>query len=86
MESQETHPIYSFPKNQDEEVRLEVRKYKGKYYIDLRVWFKGESSEVYRPTKKGVIFGLDQYSELRKGVDRLAKAADRFHSKQEMEA
>lgn len=84
MESQETHPIYAFPKNQDEEVRIEVRKYKGKYYIDLRIWFKSEKGDVYRPTKKGVIFSFDQYAELRKGVERLTKAAEKFRTREEV--
>ena len=85
MESQETHPIHSFTKNEDEEVRLNVRKYNGKYYIDLRIWFQGRESKGYRPTKKGVFFSIEHFPELKKGVERLAKAAEKFRPHEEIE-
>lgn len=85
MDNQESYPIHSFPKNNDEEVRLSVRKFKGKYYIDLRIWYHPENEEVFRPTKKGVFFSLEQVMELKKGVERLLKAAEKFKTAKEPE-
>ena len=78
METQETHPIHSFTKNDSEEVRLAVRKFKGKYYVDLRIWFQEGEGQTFRPTKKGVFFSVDHLQEFRRGVDRLMKAGEKF--------
>ncbi len=84
MQAEEEHPIYSFPKNRDEEIRIFVRKYKGRYYIDLRVWYQVDGTEVFKPTKKGVIFSLGLLSEFKKGIDRLLKAGEKFRNTEEV--
>lgn len=84
MQDQETYPIHSFSKNQDEEIRLSVRKYKGRHFIDLRLWFQHQKGSEYRPTKKGVFFSLDQLPEFKRGVDRLLKAAEKFKVHEEI--
>ena len=78
MEDSQTQLVHSFPKGQDEEIQMSIRKYKGRLYIDLRVWFMSKSAQSMRPTKKGVFIPFDQLPQLRKGVDELAQNADRF--------
>ena len=80
MQDQETYPIHSFSKNQDEEIRLSVRKYKGRHFIDLRLWFQSEKGGEYRPSKKGVFFSVEYLPEFKRGVDRLLKAAEKFQA------
>ncbi len=78
MEDQANHLVYAFPRGLGEEVQIAIREFKGKYYVDLRVWFQAKNETVFRPTKKGVFFGMSHVEEFRKGVERLAKAAERF--------
>jgi hypothetical protein len=83
MEDQEQQLIYSFPRAEGEEIQIAIRKFRGKCYVDMRIWFQSKNENVLRPTKKGVYFSLDKVSEMQKGVDRLAKATARFLQNEE---
>lgn len=86
MENEQSQLIYSFPRAKGEEIQIALRKYKGKHYVDLRIWFQGKNETSFYPTKKGVSFFLEQIPELRKGMERLSKAAEKFRfAKEEIE-
>ena len=79
METEDkTQLIYSFPRAKGEEIHIAVRKYKGKQYVDLRIWFQGKNEKTFYPTKKGFALFLDQIPELKKGVERLSKATEKL--------
>jgi hypothetical protein len=80
----ERHLIHSFPRSEEEKVQLALRKYRGRYYMDLRIWFQTEENPTLRPTKKGISLSLEHLPELRKGMERLAKAAEKFHVAEEV--
>ena len=62
--------IYQIEKNGNEVVRFEVSEFKGKEYINIRIWYEAGNGE-YKPTQKGVTLDLDKADELYKGMDRL---------------
>jgi hypothetical protein len=68
--SKEPQVVYTFPKNPLEEVRASITVYKGKQYVDLRIFYKGDDGE-YHPSKKGLTISLDLFSELDKAVEKL---------------
>ena len=71
--------IYSFPKSNGEEIRIAIRKWEGKYYIDLRQWFEDrQANGELKPTKKGIIFPMERLPEFKEGVDRLLEAWDKI--------
>ncbi len=75
MENQDSNQIiYAFPRGRGEEIQISLRTYKGKQYIDLRVWFQSKNAMELRPTRKGISFFPDQLPEFRKGFERLLKA------------
>lgn len=78
MEDQESRLIYSFPRGSGEEVQIALRKYQGRHYADIRVWFLGKEDKEFHPTRKGVFFPIRQTSELKKGIERLAIAAEQI--------
>jgi hypothetical protein len=82
MEEQANHLIYAFPRGLGEEVQISIREFKGKHYVDLRVWFQAKNETCFRPTKKGVFFSVGHVEEFRKGVDRLIRAAERFRTEE----
>ena len=64
--------IHSFPKNAEEEVKLSIREYKGRRYLDLRIWYLAKEGE-YHPTKKGVTLGLEFLPEVVRGLEKVAE-------------
>lgn len=75
--------IFTFSSRENEQIKGTVRKYKGKYYFDLRVWFQPEDSTVYYPTKKGLYLYLEHLEPLRKGLDKIAKVTEKVKVKAE---
>ncbi|ABK16976.1 transcriptional coactivator p15/PC4 family protein [Syntrophobacter fumaroxidans] len=71
--AKEAKTVYSFPKNPLEEVRASLTVFKGKDYVDLRIYYKGDDGE-YHPSKKGLTLSLDLFSELEESVRKLAEA------------
>lgn len=68
--------ISAFQKNETEEVRLTLREYKGKSYLDLRVFFKSQGMEAFKPTRKGLTLPAELAPELEKAFQGLSfKAA-----------
>ena len=69
------HFVYSFPRLEGEEIRLTIREYQKRLYVDLRVWFQPPDGPELRPTRKGLWIKLSQLHELEKGVSELIQAA-----------
>lgn len=67
--------VHSFPKNPLEEVRASLTVFKGKRYVDLRIYYKGDDEE-YRPSKKGLTVALELFPELEEAVRRLKDAIE----------
>jgi hypothetical protein len=66
--------IYRFPKNSREEVRLGLETYRGYTCIDIRCFVAaadGEGDPV--PTPKGLKVRIEQFPELKRGIERLGK-------------
>jgi hypothetical protein len=67
--------LHSFSKNSLEEVRASLTEYKGKQYIDLRVFYKADDEE-FRPTKKGLTLALELIPELEEAVKKCKEAVE----------
>ena len=68
-----TESLYSFSKNSMEQVRAFVSEFKGKSYINLRVFFE-DDKDTWRPTKKGLTLDPALLPELKAAVLALEKA------------
>ena len=84
--SDEKHLIYTFPRGPGEEIQAAIRKYKNRYFVDVRLWYMSKTENMLLPTKKGVAIAVEQLPELRKAVDRLSKAVDRLRPAEEVPA
>jgi hypothetical protein len=64
--------IHEFQKNSGEKVVIQFSEYKGKKYIDVRVFYNAGDGKVedWKPTKKGITISRDLISELKEGVDK----------------
>jgi hypothetical protein len=62
--------VHSFMKNALEEVRVSVSTYKGKKYVDLRVYYQDDNGE-YKPSKKGIAISPELLPELENAIGKL---------------
>jgi len=67
--------ICEFQKNANEVVRASVNVYKGKEYLDLRVFYRGDDDKYYA-TKKGITVNADLIRDLETAVRKLREAVD----------
>jgi len=58
--------VGAFKKSETEEVRVTLRNYKGKAYLDIRVYFCTEGMDGFKPTKKGLTLAAELAPELEK--------------------
>ena len=68
--------IAQFNKNSVEVIKVSESIFKGKRYIDIRIWVQGENPAepgTEQPTKKGLCLSIDLLPEL---IQALKKAAD----------
>ncbi len=68
--SKDAQLVYTFPKNPLEEVRASLTIYRGKQYVDLRIYYKGDDGE-FHPSKKGLTVSLDLFPELEEAMRKL---------------
>jgi hypothetical protein len=65
-------------KSDSERLRVQVKEYRGRVYIDLRTWYVAEDGE-YRPSSKGVTIKPTQVPEV---VQALMLAGQSFDPKE----
>lgn len=71
--------IKDIKKNNNEIIRIEVSEFKGRDLINIRIWFQsidGQGNVIYKPTQKGITLNLNEYDELRDGIERLKNYID----------
>ena len=64
----EDQVLYRFNRNQNDSVYISFREYKGRKYLDLRIFYQPEDQEQMRATKKGITIPLELFGELKKGI------------------
>jgi hypothetical protein len=60
--------IASFPKNKFEEVRVQIKEFKGYDLLDFRVYTSLKDSEEKIPTGKGLSLNVSHFQELKRAV------------------
>ena len=68
MSEEEDDKIVKIPRNQTEQVRVGVKEFKGKSYIDIRIYYMDDQGE-WKPTKKGVSLSTEYITELKDAVN-----------------
>ncbi|EKE04562.1 MAG: hypothetical protein ACD_20C00050G0008 [uncultured bacterium] len=65
----ESKMLASIPRSATEEIHIQINEYKGKQYLDLRVYYTTDDGINWNPTKKGVTFPPDKLEELKQAVE-----------------
>lgn len=63
--------ISAFQKSETDEVRLTLRHFKGKAYLDLRVYFRTKDAGEFKPTRKGLTFPVKHAADLERAFNGL---------------
>jgi hypothetical protein len=64
--------IHTVELNQYDQVRVTKKSYEGREQYHVRLWYRKEGSDKYRPTARGVtIYNPDRVLELCDGFDKL---------------
>jgi hypothetical protein len=59
--------IYEFKRNAEETLRVSLSTFKGRTYVDIRMFYEDANGEL-APTKKGVTITPELWDEFRAGV------------------
>jgi len=60
--------IKEIDKGNGEFVRVEISEFKGKHYLNLRIWYTDKNSGELRPSPKGVAVKLELYPEIKEAI------------------
>jgi len=60
--------VSSFQKNKFEEIRVQVKEFKGYDLVDIRVFAGTRDGEEKVPTGKGVSINVSHFQELKKAI------------------
>jgi len=75
QEQQQRQVIHVIPKGERHEIRVSLSKYKGRTFVDLRLFIVDYQGE-WIPTQKGCTVDVRQLEELEEAVRKLRNAAD----------
>ncbi len=59
--------LHEFKRNAEETLRISLSHFKGRNYVDIRLFYEDANGEL-QPTKKGVTVTPDLWDELKAGV------------------
>lgn len=65
--------VSTFKRNPTEEVRATLKEFRGRRYLDLRIYYQDDAGE-WKPTRKGVSLSTDFMPELKEAVLALENA------------
>jgi len=67
--------VYSFDTSPTERVQVSLSTFKGKTYVDLRIYYKASDGE-FKPTKKGITLSPDLLPELGEAIRKLMEKVE----------
>lgn len=61
--------IATIPRSATEQLQISINEYKGKSYLDLRIYYTTDDGINWLPTKKGVTVSPDNLELLKDAID-----------------
>ena len=71
--AEEPKILATIPKGTTEQLQISVNEFKGKSYLDLRIFYTTNEGEAWLPTKKGVTFSPENIETLKDAVEEAMK-------------
>lgn len=77
MENQKVKLVGKFEKSAIQEVRISLKEWKDKRYIDFRIFVLSDQGEIV-PTKRGVSIPFEKFDELKEIFGKIEEAIKSF--------
>ncbi|MBQ3819650.1 transcriptional coactivator p15/PC4 family protein [bacterium] len=61
------------PRTDTEQLQISVSEYKGRSYLNMRIFYTTDGGSSWLPTKKGVTFAPDQLDMLEEAIQEARK-------------
>lgn len=68
--SEEAKLLGVIERNATEEIHIAVKEYKGKKYVDLRIFYTTDEGDNWLPTKKGITVAPDKIEDVKLALTR----------------
>lgn len=71
--SEEGKMIATIPRSATEQLQIAIKEFKGKSYLDLRIFYTTDDGGTWLPTKKGVTCSPENIELLKEAIDEAVK-------------
>jgi len=71
--AQEPKIIAIIPRGATEQLQISINEFKGKSYLDMRIFYTTDEGATWLPTKKGVTCSPDNIGILKDAIDEATK-------------
>lgn len=71
--AQEPKMIATIPRSATEQLQISINEYKGKSYLDMRIFYTTDEGATWLPTKKGVTCSPENIEILKDAVEEAMK-------------
>lgn len=61
--------LTTIPRTATEEIQVKISEYKGKKYLDLRIFYTTDGGATWLPTKKGVAIYPENLEALKEAIE-----------------
>lgn len=68
--------ISTIERSATEQLQIAIKEYRGKKYLDLRIFYTTDGGASWLPTKKGVTVSPDHLSVLKEAIEVAANELD----------
>jgi len=65
--------LATIPRSATEEIQVQLSEYKGKKFLDLRIFYTTDSGATWLPTKKGVAVYPENIEALKEAIELAQK-------------
>ena len=72
--------LATIERSNTEQLQISVSEYKGKSYLNMRIFYTTDEGQTWLPTKKGVTFAPDQLDILSEAIE---EAKQKFMKEEE---
>lgn len=71
--SDEGKMLATIPRSTTEQMQIAIKEYKGKSYLDMRIFYTTDDGETWLPTKKGVTCSPENLELLKDAIEEAMK-------------
>lgn len=71
--AEEGKMLATVPRNATEQMQIAIKEYRGKSYLDMRIFYTTDDGANWLPTKKGVTCSPENLETLRDAIDEAIK-------------